>query len=116
VLDDKGQPVPDPNNPGLYQTDGSLTRFIQMTNDMEWGALDKISGMLLNAAKGDDEKQYAEDLVAAVRFVNDFRSSGYAKPVPGTASGEEAPLPPAIKARLDAADPPDREVAARETQ
>lgn len=99
IRDADGKPIPDPGMPGAFKTDGSVARFIKMSNDVEFGQIKHIAGLL---SQREDGKEFSQDLLAAVDFIQDFRNNGYqipgAKPAPGT---EKPALPPEVQAELD---------------
>jgi hypothetical protein len=113
VLDEKGQPIPDPNIPGAYKTDGSVANFLKHSNDVEFAQINKIGELMGQRATSDDDKEFAEALTSAVKFLNDFRNNGYRKP--GTASGEQT-IPPEVKTELETLRARERETTEKQTQ
>lgn len=113
ILDEKGQPIPDPNIPGAFKNDGSVGRFIKMTTDTEFQNVQKLADMLVKGAKTDDERNQAEDLVEALKFVSEFRENGYKFTGPKT---ETAALPQDVQDRLSRAEKIEQDNNAREQQ
>lgn len=100
IRDADGNPIPEPGMPGQFKTDGSVARFIKMSNDVEFNQLKLIATNVL--ANREDGKEYSQDLIAAVDFIQEFRNNDYqipgAKPAPGT---EKPSLPPEVQAELE---------------
>ncbi len=101
ILDEEGKPIPDPNIPGAFKNDGSVGRFIKLTTDVEMGKLSEIGSLMLQGAKTEEEKNYAEDIITASKFIEDFRTAGYK--MPGSKTDIKS-LPADVQARLAEAD------------
>lgn len=110
VLDANGQPIPDPQNPGAFLTDGSSEKFMGSVVEYDHGWTSKIADRLLESAaqfkdadggyttpRAEQVAAYADELKHAVQTIEDFRKAGYKMP-----SGEKpAQMSPEQKAEMD---------------
>lgn len=112
ILDDNGQPIPDPAIPGAFKNDGSIAKLIDYSAAVRDSKIGELADLLIKSASTDEGKAYATDLKGAVDFLNAFIKNGYKQP--GTET-KVADLPPEIKERLDRADRIERESKDRES-
>ncbi len=100
LRDAKGQPIPDPDNPGAFKNDGSIGKLIDFSASVRDSNLSELADMMLKGAQTDEAKAFATDLKGAVEFVGAFINNGYKMP------GEKKEAPkytPEDQARLDRA-------------
>lgn len=99
LRDAEGKPIPDPQNPGRFKTDGTVERFMAANVDYDHGWTGKIADQLIASAdkfknsdgeystdRATEVATYANQLKDAIAFVDEFRKNGYKMP-----SGEAKP-------------------------
>ena len=80
LLDEKGQPIPDPAIPGAFKNDGSIAKLIDYSASVRDSKIAELAEMMVKGASTDDAKAYATDLKGAVDFVAAFIKNGYKMP------------------------------------
>jgi len=118
IRDAEGKPIPDPQNPGQFKTDGTVSRFMQANVDYDHGWTSQIADKLLESAarfktadgysteRAEEVGKYASNLKDAIAFVDEFRKNGYKMP-----SGEAKPqMSEEDKAEMDRLRARDKEV------
>lgn len=102
-----------------YVTDGSVSRFLKLGTDYDMGMSTHLAEQMLAAAEklpeGEQrtaQSEYAQNLKAAIDYVQDFRNNGYRQPTAKAAAQE---LSPELKARVENAERIERESKERES-
>ncbi len=115
VRDAQGNPIPDPENPGAFKTDGSVSRFMSTTVDYDHQWTAKIAQTGAEAAEkaGNEEvAAYFTQLQEAIKFLDEFRQNGYKMP-----TGQKPPeMAPEQKAEFERLQARDREVTQQQAQ
>jgi hypothetical protein len=113
VRDEKGNPIPDPANPGAFKNDGSIAKLIDYSAAVRDQKIVELADMMLQQATTDEDKVFAADLKGAAEFLGNFIKGGYRKP--GVAA-DTTKLPKEVQERLDRADRIERESKERDTR
>ena len=111
IRDEKGQPIPDPNNPGAFQNNGSLAKMIDFSAQVRDQNIVKLADMLIEKAPNDEAKDMAIDLKGALEYVGKFIKNGY------KFDGQQVDpktLPPEVQERLSRADKIEKDQADRQ--
>jgi phage gp36-like protein len=98
ITGEDGQPLKTADGKA-FQTDGSVTRFIDMAGQFWTAQGEQTLRQLATQATSDEDKGYYEALADAAQEIQKFAQNGYRKP--GSAP---AAVSPEVQARLDAAD------------
>ena len=117
ILDDKGQPIPDPDNPGAFKNDGSIGKLIDFSADVRDAKLGELADMMIaGAGTNEQAKSYATDLKAAVEFVGQFIKNGYRMPGAPDGKTDTKNLPKDVQERLANAEKIERESKERDAK
>lgn len=117
ILDEKGQPIPDPDNPGAFKNDGSIGKLIDFSADVRDAKLGELADMLIaGAGTNEQAKSYATDLKAAVEFVGQFIKNGYRMPGAPDGKTDTKNLPKDVQERLANAEKIERESKERDAK
>jgi hypothetical protein len=115
IRDENGQPVPDPNIPGAFKNDGSISKLIDFSAGVRDAKIGELADKLIAAATNDEDKAFATDLKGAVDFLGAFIKNGYQKP--GTKAADATKdLPKEVQERLARADQIERDSKARDAR
>ena len=117
ILDEKGQPIPDPDNPGAFKNDGSIGKLIDFSADVRDAKLGELADMMIaGAGTNEQAKSYASDLKAAVEFVGQFIKNGYRMPGAPDGKTDTKNLPKDVQERLANAEKIERESKERDAK
>jgi hypothetical protein len=113
VRDEKGQPIPDPANPGAFKNDGSIAKLIDFSADVRANKMAELADLALTKATSDEEKAYWTDTKGALEHLGKLIANGYQ--MPGAKSTADKDLPQAVQDRLARADKIERESRERDS-
>lgn len=101
------------NADGTFKTDGSVSRFLKLGTDYDMGMSSNLADKILASANTLPEGEaktaqveYAQNLKAAIDYIQDFRNNGYRMPGPKPVNSA---VSPEVQQRLDRADQIERE-------
>lgn len=114
ILDEKGQPIPDPAIPGAFKNDGSIGKLIDYSAAVRDTKIGELAAMMIEKAGNDEDKAYATDLKGALDFLSSFIKNGYRAPGKADAARDKD-LPKEVQERLARADKIERESRERDT-
>ena len=113
IRDEDGNPIPDPNMPGSFKNDGSLQHVMAQHLTDHYDKMASLGALMIKGAKSEDEKNYADDIVTATKFLDDFIKAGYR--APGTQTDIKT-LPADVQSRLAEAERIKTEAQTSQTQ